>query len=65
MTLRREIGIVALVLYMGTVVAANYFVQHIGSQPFPGGPHTIAVGFGQRAPSGVKTAVESSRRESQ
>jgi uncharacterized PurR-regulated membrane protein YhhQ (DUF165 family) len=50
---RREIGIVALVLYMGTVVAANWFVQHVGTQPFPGGPHTIAVGFGQRAPSGV------------
>ena len=53
MTQRREIGIVAVVLYMGTVVAANYFVQHVGTQPFPGGPHTIAVGFGQRAPSGV------------
>jgi uncharacterized PurR-regulated membrane protein YhhQ (DUF165 family) len=53
MTARREIGIVAVVLYMGTVVLANYFVQHVGTQPFPGGPHTIAVGFGQRAPSGV------------
>src|SRR3954465_7790850 len=53
MSTRRQIGIVALVVYIGTVVAANWFVQHVGTQPFPGGPHTIAVGFGQRAPSGV------------
>jgi len=48
-----QIGLPALVLYVGTVVAANWFVQHIGSQTFPGGPHTIPVGFGYRAPSGV------------
>ena len=50
---RPTVGTVALVLYVGTVVAANWFVQHVGTQSFPGGPHTIAVGFGYRAPSGV------------
>lgn len=34
-------------------MAANWFVQHVG-QPTPGGgPHTIPVGAGYRAPSGV------------
>jgi uncharacterized PurR-regulated membrane protein YhhQ (DUF165 family) len=50
---RLGIGLPALVAYVGTVVAANWFVQHVGSQSFPGGPHTIPVGFGYRAPSGV------------
>lgn len=49
----KRVGIVALLGYIGTVVLANWFIQHVGTQPFPGGPHTIAVGFGQRAPSGV------------
>lgn len=51
--MNRKLGIAALLAYVGTVVAANWFVQHIGTQPFPHGPHTIPVGFGQRAPSGV------------
>ena len=50
---RLKLGLPALVLYVGTVVAANWFVQHVGTQTFPGGPHTIPVGFGYRAPSGV------------
>jgi len=50
---RPTTGAVAFALYAATVVAANWFVQHVGSQPFPGGPHTIPVGFGYRAPSGV------------
>jgi queuosine precursor transporter len=50
---RPQIGAVAMVLYVATVVAANWFVQHVGTQSFPGGPHTIPVGFGYRAPSGV------------
>lgn len=49
----RRIGWVALALYIGCVFGANYFIQHVGTQPFPGGPHTIPVGFGYRAPSGV------------
>jgi uncharacterized PurR-regulated membrane protein YhhQ (DUF165 family) len=35
------------------VVAANWFVQHVGHQAAPGAPHTVPVGFGYRAPSGV------------
>lgn len=46
-------GVAALVLYVATVVLANWFVQHVGDQQVPGGPHTIPVGFGYRAPSGV------------
>lgn len=52
-TPRRNAGIVAFVLYAGTVVAANWFVQHVGQVTPGGGPHTIPVGFGYRAPSGV------------
>ena len=50
---RLVVGVVAFVLYALTVVAANWFVENVG-QPTPGGgPHTIPVGFGYRAPSGV------------
>lgn len=49
----KKAGYVALAAYIGCVVAANYFIQHVGTQPFPGGPHTIPVGFGYDAPSGV------------
>jgi uncharacterized PurR-regulated membrane protein YhhQ (DUF165 family) len=50
---RRGVGVAAFVLYTLTVVAANWFVQHIGDPTPGGGPHTIPVGFGYRAPSGV------------
>jgi len=52
-TTRRNTGVAAFVLYAATVVAANWFVQHIGQATPGGGPHTIPVGFGYRAPSGV------------
>jgi uncharacterized PurR-regulated membrane protein YhhQ (DUF165 family) len=52
-TSRRATGAVAFVLYALTVVAANWFVQHVGAPTPGGGPHTIPVGFGYRAPSGV------------
>jgi hypothetical protein len=50
---RRVTGVVVFVLYALTVVAANWFVQHVGDPTPGGGPHTIPVGFGYRAPSGV------------
>src|SRR5206468_1900987 len=50
---RRAAGALAFVLYAATVVAANWFVQHVGQATPGGGPHTIPVGFGYRAPSGV------------
>ena len=40
-------------LYLGSILAANYAITHIGDQPFPGGPHVLPVGFGLTAPSGV------------
>lgn len=48
-----RIGAAALGAYVATVVLANYFIQHVGNVSFPGGPHTIPVGFGYAAPSGV------------
>lgn len=50
---QRASGAVAAAGYIACIFAANWFIQHVGTQPFPGGPHTIPVGFGQRAPSGV------------
>lgn len=43
----------ALGAYIGSIPAANWAIQHIGRVDFPGGPHTIPVGLGYRAPSGV------------
>ncbi len=50
---RRPPAAVSFVLYVGTVVAANWFVQNVGEQVAPGAPHLLPVGFGYRAPSGV------------
>jgi uncharacterized PurR-regulated membrane protein YhhQ (DUF165 family) len=51
---RRDlVGGLAVAAYIGTIFAANWFIAHVGSQKFPGGPHTIPVGFGLDAPSGV------------
>jgi hypothetical protein len=46
--------ILTALAYVLTVVAANYAIGHWGTPPpFPGGPHTIPVGFGYTAPTGV------------
>jgi uncharacterized PurR-regulated membrane protein YhhQ (DUF165 family) len=39
--------------YAATIPAANWMIEHVGTEAFPGGPHTIPVGFGYSAPSGV------------
>lgn len=39
--------------YLATVPVANWFINNVGTQSFPNGPHTIPVGFGYSAPSGV------------
>lgn len=49
----RKAGYVALGIYAACIPLANWFIQHVGEQSFPGGPHTIPVGFGYSAPSGV------------
>lgn len=42
------------VAFLGCILAANYAIGHVGQPPaFPGGPHTLPVGFGLDAPSGV------------
>ena len=40
-------------VYAATIPAANWAINHWGDVQFPGGPHTIPVGFGLSAPSGV------------
>lgn len=50
---RRALVITALA-YLSTVVGANWAINHLGTAPLgPGAPHTIHVGFGLTAPSGV------------
>lgn len=49
----RNVALIAGLLYAATIPLANWFIGHVGEQQFPGGPHTIPVGFGYRAPSGV------------
>lgn len=49
---RTTLGLAATA-YIATIIAANYAIGHWGTPAFPGGPHTIPVGFGYTAPSGV------------
>ncbi len=46
-------ALVAAGVYAATIPAANWAINHWGDVQFPGGPHTIPVGFGLSAPSGV------------
>lgn len=39
--------------YALTIPLANWMIGNVGTQHFPDGPHTIPVGFGYDAPSGV------------
>lgn len=52
LTRSQQIGLVAVVGFIACVVGANWFVQNVGVQLDPHGPHTLPVGFGKRAPSG-------------
>lgn len=45
--------LILITAYLATIPAANWMISNIGTQFFPGGPHTIPVGFGYNAPSGV------------
>lgn len=47
------IGLLALAAYAGSIVAANWFIGHVGTVCVPDGPCLIPVGFGLYAPSGV------------
>lgn len=46
-------ALLAVVAYMASIPAANWAISNVGTVTFPGGPHTIPVGFGYSAPSGV------------
>ena len=48
------LALAAGLAFIATVLAANWAIGHLGTAPqFPGAPHTINVGFGWSAPSGV------------
>ena len=49
---RRE-GVVALLLFMGTIPASNWAVGHLGTVCVPNGPCLVPVAPGIMAPSGV------------
>jgi uncharacterized PurR-regulated membrane protein YhhQ (DUF165 family) len=50
---RTTLTALALTTYAGSVPIANWMISNVGTQQFPDGPHTIPVGFGFDAPSGV------------
>lgn len=43
---------VALLVYCGSIVAANWLILNVGTVVLPDGSHLIPVGFGLMAPSG-------------
>lgn len=45
--------LIAASAYAASIPAANWMIGNVGTEAFPGGPHTIPVGFGFTAPSGV------------
>lgn len=44
--------LLALALYCGSIVAANWLILHVGTVVLPDGSHLVPVGFGLLAPSG-------------
>lgn len=42
-----------IVAYLATIPIANWLINNVGTQYAPDAPHTIPVGFGYSAPSGV------------
>jgi uncharacterized PurR-regulated membrane protein YhhQ (DUF165 family) len=53
---RKLIGAVALVLYGGSILAANWLIRNVGTVTLPDGTHLLPVGFGLLAPSGAYAA---------
>ena len=51
------VAALAFVVYVGAIVLANWMISHVGTVQFPGGPHTLPVGFGLVAPSGTYAAA--------
>src|SRR5687768_2808813 len=53
---RKLIGGIALVLYGGSILAANWLIRNVGTVTLPDGTHLLPVGFGLLAPSGSYAA---------
>jgi len=53
---RRTAGLVAFLLYAGSILAANWLIRNIGAVALPDGTHLVPVGFGLMAPSGSYAA---------
>lgn len=54
--LRRPAFLVAMTIYGGSIVAANWLIRNVGTVVLPDGSHLAPVGFGLLAPSGVYAA---------
>jgi queuosine precursor transporter len=53
---RTWIGGAALLLYGGSILAANWLIRNVGTVMLPDGTHLLSVGFGLLAPSGSYAA---------
>ena len=53
---RKLIGAIALVIYGGSILAANWLIRNVGTMALPDGTHLLPVGFGLLAPSGSYAA---------
>lgn len=52
-TERQSMKRITIVAYLATIPTANWLINNVGTQYAPDAPHTIPVGFGYSAPSGV------------
>jgi uncharacterized PurR-regulated membrane protein YhhQ (DUF165 family) len=52
MRMKRSVGYACLAGFIACIFLANYAIQHWGTVPFPGGPHTVTL-LGLTGPSGV------------
>ena len=51
----RRLGLLAFVLFLGSVPLANWLIGHVGTVCVPDGPCLVPVAPGLMAPSGVLT----------
>jgi uncharacterized PurR-regulated membrane protein YhhQ (DUF165 family) len=50
---KTTLGVLAALAYFASIVGANWMIGNVGHQAAPNAPHTLPVGFGLTAPSGV------------
>jgi queuosine precursor transporter len=53
---RPHMRLIALLIFGGSIVAANWLIRNVGTTTLPDGTHLVPVGFGLMAPSGVYAA---------